>query len=70
MINHQSPYGQIIKIPSSSYYEMSDDDIKEMEEKYANSNKSVINFSSSFEPDDEYIADIILPFIDFGNFEE
>lgn len=71
MINHQSPYGQTIRIPTKDYYDMSDDEIKGIEEKYANSNRSIINFSNSGETDDEYIIDVIHPFNDFdSDFEQ
>ena len=60
MINHQSPYGQIIRIPTETYFKLLEKDaLNEIEEKYANSNRNIINMSASFEADDEYIIDDI-----------
>lgn len=70
MINYQSPYGQIIKIPSERYYDMSDEELKLMEEKYACSNKPVINFSNSSGIEDEYLIDDAPILFDFSGEQE
>jgi TolB-like protein len=60
MINHQSPYGQIIKIDTNDYYTFSDEEIKIIEEKYAGSNAPVIYFSKSCissDSDEEILSD-------------
>ena len=71
MVNHQSPYGQIIRIPSELYYgDMTEDDLNAIEQKYANSNAVIINFSGHFEPDDADITDVLPDHIDFPFYEE
>lgn len=52
MINHQSPYGQILKFSVEDYYECSDEELKSLEQKYASSNSPIINISKRFETDE------------------
>lgn len=47
MIYHQSPYGQVIKFPSSLYYSLSDEKLAEIEQNCANIDREVITISSS-----------------------
>jgi len=68
MINHQSPYGQIIRIDTNDYYNMTDDEIKHMEEKYACSTRPIITYSKKFEEDDEYLLKDDTIINDFSGF--
>ncbi len=50
MINHSSPYGQILRFSSELYFTLSDEKLAEIEQNCANIDRSIITIGNSNSP--------------------